>query len=77
MLGVQDTLERIGNALPGTTGIGKYLLNHSFMIPGLIGVGVSTVTAYLLSRVLCKQEPRGCSGWGVWAKKVSDQLLPG
>ena len=36
----------------GTTGIGKYLLNHSFMIPGLIGVGVSTVTAYLLSRVL-------------------------
>ena len=26
----------------GTTHIGKYLLNHSFMIPGLIGVGVST-----------------------------------
>jgi anaerobic C4-dicarboxylate transporter DcuB len=36
----------------GTTHIGKYLLNHSFMIPGLIGVSVSTVTAYLLSRVL-------------------------
>jgi anaerobic C4-dicarboxylate transporter DcuB len=36
----------------GTTGIGKYLLNHSFMIPGLIGVSVSTATAYLLSRVL-------------------------
>lgn len=33
----------------GTTHIGKYLLNHSFMIPGLIGVGVSTVIAYILS----------------------------
>ena len=29
----------------GTTRIGKYLLNHSFMIPGFIGVGVSTVVA--------------------------------
>jgi anaerobic C4-dicarboxylate transporter DcuB len=35
----------------GTTHIGKYLLNHSFMIPGFIGVGVSTVTAYLLARL--------------------------
>jgi anaerobic C4-dicarboxylate transporter DcuB len=35
----------------GTTRIGKYLLNHSFMIPGLIGVGVSTVVAYTLSRI--------------------------
>lgn len=34
----------------GTTRIGKYLLNHSFMVPGLIGVGVSTVVAYTLSR---------------------------
>jgi anaerobic C4-dicarboxylate transporter DcuB len=33
----------------GTTCIGKYLLNHSFMIPGLIGVGVSTTVAYFLS----------------------------
>ena len=36
----------------GTTRIGKYLLNHSFMIPGLIGVSVSTVVAYMISRVL-------------------------
>lgn len=36
----------------GTTHIGKYLLNHSFMIPGLLGVGVSTTVAYLLSRAL-------------------------
>jgi anaerobic C4-dicarboxylate transporter DcuB len=35
----------------GTTRIGKYLLNHSFMVPGLIGVGVSTVVAYTLSRL--------------------------
>ncbi|MFL5264563.1 MAG: anaerobic C4-dicarboxylate transporter [Anaeromyxobacteraceae bacterium] len=35
----------------GTTRIGKYLLNHSFMIPGLIGVSVSTVVAYGLSKI--------------------------
>ncbi|MBO4850746.1 MAG: anaerobic C4-dicarboxylate transporter [Prevotella sp.] len=33
----------------GTTVIGKYLLNHSFMMPGLICVFTSTVVAYLLS----------------------------
>lgn len=33
----------------GTTNIGTYLLNHSFMIPGLLGVSVSTVVAYGLS----------------------------
>jgi anaerobic C4-dicarboxylate transporter DcuB len=36
----------------GTTHIGKYLLNHSFMIPGLIGVSVSTTVAYFLSKVV-------------------------
>jgi anaerobic C4-dicarboxylate transporter DcuB len=35
----------------GTTHIGKYLLNHSFMVPGLIGVGVSTTVGYFLSRL--------------------------
>jgi anaerobic C4-dicarboxylate transporter DcuB len=35
----------------GTTRIGKYLFNHSFMIPGLIGVGVSTAVAYGLSKL--------------------------
>ncbi|QVW34570.1 anaerobic C4-dicarboxylate transporter [Geobacter sulfurreducens] len=34
----------------GTTRIGKYLLNHSFMIPGLIGVSVSTLAAYGISQ---------------------------
>jgi len=33
----------------GTTKIGKYLLNHSFMMPGLISVAVSTMVAYLLA----------------------------
>ena len=36
----------------GTTRIGKYLLNHSFMIPGFIGVGVSTVVAYTISSIM-------------------------
>ncbi len=35
----------------GTTVIGKYLLNHSFMMPGLICVSVSTVVAYVLSMI--------------------------
>ena len=33
----------------GTTVIGKYLLNHSFMMPGLISVIVSTIVAYALA----------------------------
>ncbi len=36
----------------GTTKIGKYLLNHSFMMPGLISVVVSTVIGYLITSVL-------------------------
>ncbi len=35
-----------------TTVIGKYLLNHSFMIPGLICVTVSTLIGYLITNVL-------------------------
>jgi anaerobic C4-dicarboxylate transporter DcuB len=35
----------------GTTVIGKYLLNHSFMMPGLISVFVSTLVAYALSMI--------------------------
>ncbi len=35
-----------------TTVIGKYLLNHSFMMPGLICVTVSTVVGYLITNVL-------------------------
>ena len=35
----------------GTTKIGKYVFNHSFMIPGLISVAVSTVICYLLADI--------------------------
>ena len=35
----------------GTTIIGKYLLNHSFMMPGLICVFTSTIVAYILSTI--------------------------
>ena len=36
----------------GTTVIGKYLLNHSFMMPGLICVITSTIVAYILSMII-------------------------
>jgi anaerobic C4-dicarboxylate transporter DcuB len=36
----------------GTTVIGKYLLNHSFMMPGLVCVFVSTIVAYFISMAI-------------------------
>ena len=36
----------------GTTVIGKYLLNHSFMMPGLISVITSTLVAYLMTSII-------------------------
>ena len=36
----------------GTTIIGKYLLNHSFMMPGLIHITVATLVAYGLSSII-------------------------
>lgn len=36
----------------GTTVIGKYLLNHSFMMPGLISTTVATIVGYLITTVL-------------------------
>jgi len=36
----------------GTTKIGKYLLNHSFMMPGLVSVIVSTLVAMLISSII-------------------------
>lgn len=35
----------------GTTKIGKFVFNHSFMIPGLISVVVSTIICYVLASV--------------------------
>ena len=35
----------------GTTRIGKYVINHSFILPGLIGVTTSCIVGYLLAGV--------------------------
>ncbi|MBT2287655.1 anaerobic C4-dicarboxylate transporter [Paenibacillus albidus] len=36
----------------GTTKIGKYVLNHSFMLPGMINIVVSVITATLIGSAL-------------------------
>ena len=36
----------------GTTVIGKYLLNHSFMMPGLVCVIVSTIVATIITQII-------------------------
>jgi anaerobic C4-dicarboxylate transporter DcuA len=38
----------------GTTRIGKWLVNHSFMVPGLVATTTSTVLAVLLSSLVLK-----------------------
>jgi anaerobic C4-dicarboxylate transporter DcuA len=38
--------------LSGTTKIGKYVLNHSFMIPGLVATIVAVTTGLLLARLI-------------------------
>ena len=38
----------------GTTKIGKYYFNHSFMVPGLIAVSVACVVGIALAEVLIK-----------------------
>jgi anaerobic C4-dicarboxylate transporter DcuA len=36
----------------GTTGIGKYVLNHSFQLPGLVATIVAVVTGLVLGKIL-------------------------
>ena len=43
--------------LSGTTKIGKYVLNHSFMIPGLVATAVAVTTGLLLAKVMFSGEP--------------------
>ncbi len=38
--------------LSGTTKIGKYVLNHSFMIPGLVATSVAVVTGLFLAKII-------------------------
>lgn len=42
----------IGFDRSGTTAIGKYILNHSFIIPGLIGVGTGCSVGFILVKLL-------------------------
>lgn len=36
----------------GTTRIGKYLLNHSFMMPGLVCISVATITGFAITSII-------------------------
>ena len=38
--------------LSGTTKIGKYVLNHSFMIPGLVATSVAVFTGLMIAKVI-------------------------
>ena len=38
--------------LSGTTKIGKYILNHSFMIPGLVATSVAVFTGLLIAKLM-------------------------
>lgn len=42
----------IGFDRSGTTRIGKYILNHSFMIPGLIGVISGSCVGYVIAHII-------------------------
>lgn len=42
----------IGFDRSGTTRIGKYVLNHSFIIPGFIGVISGSIVGYALARII-------------------------
>lgn len=42
----------IGFDRSGTTRIGKFIINHSFIIPGLIGVSSASAVGYLLTTIL-------------------------
>jgi anaerobic C4-dicarboxylate transporter DcuB len=42
----------IGFDRSGTTRIGKFIINHSFIVPGLIGVGTGCTVGYVLVNVL-------------------------
>lgn len=42
----------IGFDRSGTTGIGKFVINHSFIMPGLIGIFTGCCVGYLLVKIL-------------------------
>ncbi|WP_315814536.1 hypothetical protein [Paraflavitalea speifideaquila] len=36
----------------GTTRIGKFVINHSFIVPGMVAITVTIAVAFLLSSIL-------------------------
>ena len=44
-------LAAIGFDKTGTTKIGKYLFNHSFMVPGMVATFVALLSGYLLAKM--------------------------
>jgi anaerobic C4-dicarboxylate transporter DcuA len=38
--------------LSGTTKIGKYMLNHSLMIPGIVATAAAVITGLALAKVI-------------------------
>ena len=42
----------IGFDRSGTTHIGKFVLNHSFMMPGLVGVFMACVAGYFIAHTI-------------------------
>jgi anaerobic C4-dicarboxylate transporter DcuA len=46
------TLAAIAFDQTGTTRIGRYVLNHSFMLPGLVGVSSAVIIGLLIGRVV-------------------------
>ena len=38
--------------LSGTTGIGKYVLNHSFMIPGIVATAVAVTSGLMIAKLI-------------------------
>ena len=38
--------------LSGTTKIGKYVLNHSFMVPGIVATAVAVITGLFLAKIM-------------------------
>ena len=49
---IPSDLAAIGFDPTGTTRIGKYVINHSFLVPGLIGVITSCLVGTALSQLL-------------------------
>ncbi len=35
----------------GTTRIGKYVINHSFIVPGILGVGTASTVGFILAKI--------------------------